>query len=148
MTIAINLLGREGRPRWPGDEADLAPPVPPSGKARDTVVEVLKVLEFAQIYASARQTARADVPVTPPFGPVSWRNMQLGPVCLEARRVAGEAAAFAPHRAGAPASYRLTPVPALEAGRSPPDSRHFSEPTRFHGRRVSRNPRAPTAITG
>ena len=64
-------------------------PAAHTGKARDTVVEVL---ELTQVDASARQTARADVPVTPRFGPGSWRNMQLGPQCLEAGRVAAEAA--------------------------------------------------------
>jgi len=89
VTIAVNLLGRETLPRWPGADELLAPPATHHGKGRDTVVEVL---ELAQVDASARQTARADVPVTPRFGPGSWRNMQLGPQCLEAGRVAAEAA--------------------------------------------------------
>ena len=87
VTIAVNLLGRETLPRWPGDDGHLAPPAAHTGKARDTVVEVLEV---AQIDASARQTARADVPVTPRFGPGSWRSMQLGPQYLDAGRVALE----------------------------------------------------------
>lgn len=89
VTIAVNLLGRETLPRWPGDDGHLAPPTADNGKARDAVVEVLEV---AQIDSSARQTARADVPVTPRFGPGSWRNMKLGLQCLEAGRVAAEAA--------------------------------------------------------
>jgi predicted acylesterase/phospholipase RssA len=89
VTIAVNLLGRETLPRWPGEDGRLVPPEAHAGKARDTVVEVL---ELTQVDASARQTARADVPVTPRFGPGSWRNMQLGPQCLEAGRVAAEGA--------------------------------------------------------
>ncbi len=89
VTVAVNLLGRETLPRWPGDDGHLAPSTAHGGKARDTVMEVL---ELAQIDASARQTARADVPVTPRFGPGSWRNMHLGPQCLDAGRVAAEAA--------------------------------------------------------
>jgi hypothetical protein len=53
---------------------------------------VFEVLELTQIDASARQTARADVPVTPRFGPGSWRNMQLGPQYLDAGRMTAEAA--------------------------------------------------------
>jgi NTE family protein len=89
VTLAVNLLGRETLPSWPGEDGRLVPPAAHTGKARDTVVEVL---ELTQVDASARQTARADVPVTPRFGPGSWRNMQLGPQCLEAGRVAAEAA--------------------------------------------------------
>jgi hypothetical protein len=66
-----------------------SPPTAHDGKARDRVMEVL---ELAQIDTSARRTARADVPVTPRVGSGSWRNMQLGPQCLDAGRVAAEAA--------------------------------------------------------
>jgi hypothetical protein len=89
VTVAVNLLGREILPRWPGNDGHIAPSTAHDGKARDTVMEVL---ELAQIDASARQTAHADVPVTPRFGPGSWRNMQLGPQWLEAGRVAAEEA--------------------------------------------------------
>ena len=88
VTVAVNLLGRETLPRWPGEDGRLAPPAAARGNARDTVVEVL---ELAQVDASARQAARADVPITPQFGPGTWRDMRLGPLFLAAGVEATEA---------------------------------------------------------
>jgi NTE family protein len=88
VTVAVNLLGRETLPRWSGEDGRLAPPAAARGKARDTVVEVL---ELAQVDASARQTARADVPITPQFGPGTWRDMRLGPLFFAAGAEATEA---------------------------------------------------------
>ena len=85
MIVAVNLLGRT-LPRWAGE--DVEPPAPVKGRVRDTVVEVL---ELAQLDTSARQTARAHVPVTPRFGPGTGRRMDLGPLFLEAGRQAAEA---------------------------------------------------------
>jgi len=56
--------------------------------ARDTVVEVL---ELAQLDAAARLTARADVPITPLFGPGTWRHMHLGSLFFTAGQKAAEA---------------------------------------------------------
>ena len=92
LTIAVNVLGPESRPSWPVTAAGvgLAAAAAPrrSGHVRDTVVEVL---ELAQIDASARQTARADVPITPQFGPGTWRDMHLGPLFFAAGVEATEA---------------------------------------------------------
>ena len=90
VTIAVNVLGRECRSSWPAAWAGPAGAAATfrSGHARDTVVEVL---ELAQIDASARQTARADVPITPRFGPGTWRDMQLGPLFFAAGAEAAEA---------------------------------------------------------
>lgn len=88
ITLAVNLLGREALPHWPGDDGSLAPPVRAQGHARDTVIEVL---ELAQAEASAHQTARADVPITPRFGPGTWRHMQLGSYFFAAGSQAAEA---------------------------------------------------------
>jgi NTE family protein len=88
ITIAVNLLGRDMLPHWPGDDGSVAPPIRANGRTRDTVVEVL---ELAQLDASARQTARADVPITPRFGPGTWRQMQLGGLFFEAGSQAAEA---------------------------------------------------------
>jgi hypothetical protein len=57
-------------------------------QARDTVVEVL---ELAQLDATARLTARADVPITPLFGPGTWRHMHLGSLFFTAGQKAAEA---------------------------------------------------------
>jgi NTE family protein len=88
ITIAVNLLGRETLPEWAYDCGSLAIPNLSRGQARDTVVEVL---ELAQLDASARQTARADVPMTPLFGPGTWRHMQLGSLFFAAGQKAAEA---------------------------------------------------------
>jgi NTE family protein len=86
VTVAVNLLGREILPAWPGD----APPDPRvRPTARDTVVEALEV---AQIDAAARQAALADVPITPRFGPGTWRHFQLADRYLAAGAEAAEAA--------------------------------------------------------
>ena len=66
---------RAGRPRLEGLAAVTA--TPRLGHVRDTVVQVL---ELAQVDASARRAARADVPITPRFGPGTWRAMRLGPL--------------------------------------------------------------------
>lgn len=89
VTIAVNVLGRECRSSWPAAWAGPAGAAATSrsGHARDTVVEVL---ELAQLDASARQAARADVPITPQFGPGTWRDMQLGPLFFAAGAEAAE----------------------------------------------------------
>jgi predicted acylesterase/phospholipase RssA len=75
VTIAVNLLGRETLQEWPFDCGSLVIANFTRGQARDTVIEVL---ELAQLDASARQTSRADVPITPVFGPGTWRHAHLG----------------------------------------------------------------------
>lgn len=87
VTVAVNTLGRETLPVWPGDDP-LAVPVRPAG-TRDGVVEALEV---AQIDASARQAALADVPITPRFGPGTWRHFHLADRYLAAGAEATEAA--------------------------------------------------------
>jgi NTE family protein len=87
ITVAVNLLNRETLPRWPHGGGQGPGAIAPS-RLRDTVVEVL---ELAQLGASARETARADVPVTPLFGPGTWRQMELGGLFFDAGRAAAEA---------------------------------------------------------
>src|SRR5262249_51936401 len=86
VTIAVNILGRETLPRWPGGDASEARR---ASKPRDTVIEAL---ELAQLDVSAREAARADVSITPVFGPGTWRHMQCGGLFLSAGRQAAEAA--------------------------------------------------------
>lgn len=85
VTVAINLLGRETMPSWPGADP---PPARPR-RDRDTVVESL---ELAQVDASARLTALADVPVTPTFGPGTWRDFRLADRYIAAGEAAMEQA--------------------------------------------------------
>jgi NTE family protein len=92
VTIAVNVLGRECRSSWPATAAWAGPAAATatrrSGHVRETVVEVL---ELAQVDASARQAARADVAITPRFGPGTWRDMHLGPLFFAAGAEAAEA---------------------------------------------------------
>ena len=57
-----------------------------------SLAEVPRLLELAQLDASARETSRADVPITPVFGPGTWRHWHLREQFFEAGRRAGEAA--------------------------------------------------------
>jgi len=68
VTIAVNLLGRQALPAWPG-----APEPERAARDRDPVVESL---ELASSGAAAAQTATASVPVTPRFGPGTWRDFR------------------------------------------------------------------------
>jgi NTE family protein len=87
ITIAVNLLGRETLTEWPYDCSGLVIPDPARSQGRDTILEVL---ELAQLDASARQTARADVPITPVFGPGTWRHLHLGRLFFAAGQKAAE----------------------------------------------------------
>ena len=68
VTIAVNLLGRQALPAWPG-----APEPERATRDRDPVVESLELASFG---AAAAQTAAASVPVTPRFGPGTWRDFR------------------------------------------------------------------------
>lgn len=68
VTIAVNPLGRQALPAWPG-----APEPERAARDRDPVVESL---ELASLGAAAAQTAAASVPVTPRFGPGTWRDFR------------------------------------------------------------------------
>jgi NTE family protein len=87
ITVAVNLLSLETLAQWPHGNGQEPRAIVPS-RPRDTVVEVL---ELAQLGASARETARADVPVTPLFGPGTWRQMELGSLFFDAGQAAAEA---------------------------------------------------------
>ena len=63
VTVALNILGRGTLSRWPGHDDSEAWP---ASQQRDTVIEAL---ELAQLDVSTREAARADVSITPVFGP-------------------------------------------------------------------------------
>ena len=86
VTIAVNLLGRDMLEAWPGSAPEVSSR--PRG-GRDTIIESLEV---AQIGASARKTALADVPITPLFGPGTWRHFHLADQFMAAGAAAAEAA--------------------------------------------------------
>ena len=51
---------------------------------------LLEVMDVAQLDSSERHAARADVPITPTFGPSSWRDFHLADLFFEAGRQAAE----------------------------------------------------------
>lgn len=81
IVVAVNLMSREVLPAWPGET--LAPLEPKSSRVRmlDTLMEVM---DLAQLDASIRHAARADVTITPRFGPATWRDFHLADRILAA----------------------------------------------------------------
>jgi hypothetical protein len=49
---------------------------------------LLEVMDLAQLDTSERNAALADVPITPRFGPGSWRDFDLADLFLAAGREA------------------------------------------------------------
>jgi NTE family protein len=88
ITMAVNLISRETLAAWPD-----APPSPPlRGRGHDPVHDtLLEAIELVQLDASVRQAGLADVPVTPRFGPGTWRHFHLGEYFLAAGCAAAEA---------------------------------------------------------
>jgi hypothetical protein len=85
VTVAINLLGPDVLPEWPG-----SPGIPArSHSDRDAVVESLELTSLGE---AEQQTALADVPVTPVFGPGTWRDIHLADQYLRAGEAAMTAA--------------------------------------------------------
>jgi predicted acylesterase/phospholipase RssA/CRP-like cAMP-binding protein len=86
VTVSVNLIPRETLDAWPGQ----APPEPQEERKRrpgmlDTLLEVM---DLAQLDTSERNAALADVPITPRFGPGSWRDFDLADLFLAAGREA------------------------------------------------------------
>ena len=88
ITVSINLMGRETLPAWPGQEVPPAPPEKTRG-AR-TLETLIEVMDLMQLETGIRHTALADVPITPRFGPGSWRDFHLADLFLETGRAATE----------------------------------------------------------
>ena len=51
---------------------------------------ILEVMDLAQLDSSRRHAARADVPLSPRFGPSTWRDFHLAALFLEAGRQVAE----------------------------------------------------------
>jgi predicted acylesterase/phospholipase RssA/CRP-like cAMP-binding protein len=87
VTVSVNLMSRQTLPAWPGE-----PPAPPDeGKASSRMLDtLLEVMDLTQLDVSEQHAARADVVVTPRFGPGSWRDFHLADLFLEAGRLAAE----------------------------------------------------------
>jgi NTE family protein len=87
LTCSVNLISRDTLPAWPGQ----TPPDEPSSPAKSRMLEtLLEVMDLSQLDSSERHTALADVPITPRFGPSTWRDFQLADLFLEAGRLAAE----------------------------------------------------------
>lgn len=89
VTVSVNLMAREALPAWPGPDAP-APPPPKAQRGSRMLDTLLEVMDLMQLDVSIRGAELADVPVTPLFGPSSWRDFHLADLFLEAGRVAAE----------------------------------------------------------
>jgi NTE family protein len=89
VTIAINVLGREVLPSWADDDSRPVDASPPGATDQNLM---LQVVEMVQMESAARQVELATVPVTPRFGPGSWRDYALAGRFLSAGIAAGREA--------------------------------------------------------
>jgi NTE family protein len=88
VTVSVNIISRQTLDAWPGEEV---PPAEPTRGARSRMLDtLLEVMDVAQLDSSERHAARADVPITPHFGPGSWRDFHLADLFFEAGRRAAE----------------------------------------------------------
>jgi NTE family protein len=87
VTVAVNIISRQTLDAWPGE----VPPDEPTRGARSRMLDtLLEVMDVAQLDSSERHAARADVSITPRFGPSSWRDFHLADLFFEAGRKAAE----------------------------------------------------------
>jgi predicted acylesterase/phospholipase RssA/CRP-like cAMP-binding protein len=87
VALSVNLIPRQTLPAWPGCEVQPQPQLPSGSRTLDALLEVL---DLGQLEASERQAARADVAVTPLFGPSTWRDFHLAEMFLNAGHDAAE----------------------------------------------------------
>jgi predicted acylesterase/phospholipase RssA/CRP-like cAMP-binding protein len=86
VVVSVNIMSRETLPAWPGDE-----PLPPEPAGKQRMLEtLLEVMDLAQLDASVRHAAKADVAITPRFGPCTWRDFHLADRFLAAGREAAQ----------------------------------------------------------
>ena len=88
IVVSVNLISRSVLPAWPGDDSPHE-----EAKVGSRMLEtLLEVMDLAQLDSSERHAARADVAITPLFGPCTWRDFHLADLFLEAGREAAEQA--------------------------------------------------------
>jgi NTE family protein len=85
IVVSVNIISRQVLPAWPGEVPEPEEPKAARSRMLDTLLEVM---DLAQLDSSERHAARADVAVTPRFGPSSWRDFHLADLFLEAGRLA------------------------------------------------------------
>jgi len=83
IIISVNLISREILPAWSGASSSSRTNV----RMLDTLLEVM---DLAQMDASIRSAAQADVVITPRFGPATWRDFHLADLFMSAGREAAE----------------------------------------------------------
>ncbi len=88
IMVSVNLMSRETLPAWPSADVPA-----PAGLRRTTgtLDTLLEVMDLAQLDASVRHAALADVVITPRFGPSTWRDFHLADLFLAAGREAARA---------------------------------------------------------
>jgi predicted acylesterase/phospholipase RssA/CRP-like cAMP-binding protein len=87
VVVSVNIISRQTLPAWPGEMPPAEQPKGPRSRMLDTLLEVM---DLGQLDSSERHAARADVPITPRFGPSSWRDFHLADLFLAAGRDAAE----------------------------------------------------------
>src|SRR5215471_6685987 len=110
-------------------------PIPSTGQAR----HVIEALELAQLDVSTREAARADVSITPMFGPSTWRHMQRAGFFLSA-------AVRRPRPRSSASRWSLVRTPREVAWFSTPRTPQYSAPD-HRGRRIPPNPLLPHLAT-
>jgi NTE family protein len=86
IVVSINLMSWDTLPAWPAN----APLPAPTMKASRLLDTLLEVMDLMQLDCSTRHAARADVTITPRFGPATWRDFQLADLFLAAGRAAAQ----------------------------------------------------------
>jgi len=87
VVVSVNLMSRETLPAWPGEEAASGDGDGQPVKQR-LLETMLEVMDLAQLDASVRHAAKADVAITPRFGPCTWRDFHMADRFLAAGREA------------------------------------------------------------
>ena len=75
---------------WPGESDEAAAAAVRRRTGSGMLDTLLEVMELAELDNSVSHAARADVVVTPRFGPASWRDFHLADRFLAAGRAAAE----------------------------------------------------------
>jgi NTE family protein len=90
VTVAVNLMSRDTLPAWPGESDEAVAAAVRRRTGSGMLDTLLEVMELAELDNSVSHAARADVVVTPRFGPASWRDFHLADRFLAAGRAAAE----------------------------------------------------------
>ena len=83
IVVAVNLMSRDTLPAWPGEGV---PAPAPDDRGPRMLDALLEVMDLSQLDASIRHAAKADVVVTPRFGPATWRDFARADLFLAAGR--------------------------------------------------------------